>query len=50
MTACEQCWTEANRQVFLLGGSVVERYRKLIAASPLHPVESDWAAESTVGA
>lgn len=31
MTACEKCWTEASRQAAMLGGSVVDRYRALIA-------------------
>ena len=34
MAVCEQCWTEASREVMLFGGSVVDRYRKLIAAFP----------------
>ncbi len=38
MTACEHCWTEANRQALLLGGSVVDRYQALIAKPCEGPV------------
>jgi hypothetical protein len=34
MAACETCWTEASRQVFFAGGSVVDRYKEQLA---LHP-------------
>jgi hypothetical protein len=34
MSACEVCWTEASRQALMLGGSTVDRYRKLLAENP----------------
>jgi hypothetical protein len=33
VSACEKCWQEANRQVLLLGGSVVDRYLKLVSSA-----------------
>lgn len=34
MAACETCWTEANRQALMLGGSTVDRYRELVRQHP----------------
>jgi hypothetical protein len=36
VSACEECWTEANRKALMLGGSVVERYQAELAAHPEH--------------
>ena len=41
MSACEICWAEASNQVMLLGGSVVDRYRKLIELSPARHSEAN---------
>jgi len=47
MSACEECWTEANHQVMLFGGSVVERYRKLITESPDEHTPEPFALAKT---
>lgn len=34
MAACETCWSEANRQALMLGGTTVDRYLDLIKQHP----------------
>lgn len=31
MSACEKCWSDASRRVFLTGGSTADEYQKLLA-------------------
>ena len=37
MAVCETCWAEAQRDVMLLGGSVVDHYHRRIAESGSMP-------------
>lgn len=40
MAACEECWAAAQRDVMLLGGSVVDRYQRRIGdAETPHAIE-----------
>lgn len=31
MTVCEICWQQANEQVAMFGGDLMDRYRKMLA-------------------
>lgn len=31
MSACEWCWSQAQRRAMLCGGSVADRYREILA-------------------
>lgn len=44
MSACEECWADAQRDVMFLGGSVVDHYRRRIESQPGHdpaPVQEE---------
>jgi hypothetical protein len=48
MSACEECWTEASRKAFMLGGNTAERYRDellLHSARDSYKVSADYLGD-----
>lgn len=47
MTTCERCWIDANRAALMLGGSVPDHYRRLLAERRDNPCMPEQAGDGS---